>query len=106
MSDVKKSWNNRYGTDRDSRCESVTQRDGEACRFCGISREDIVIELDVHHIRPARNFVSDAGVGYARMNDPSNSITLCWGCHMSFEGLWQDVTLGEFVLRVQETLKK
>jgi hypothetical protein len=103
---AKESWTNYYGPGWGSRRESIIQRDRNSCRVCGISREDAKIELNVHHIRPARAFVSDDGVDYARMNDPSNLITLCWGCHMSFEGLWQDATPDEFVQRAKETLKK
>lgn len=103
---VKESWSNYYGADWDSRRENVIQRDGEACRVCGISREDATIELNVHHIRPARTFVSDDGVDYVRMNDLSNLITLCWRCHMSFEGLWQDASPDAFVRRAQATVDK
>lgn len=103
---AKESWTNYYGAGWGSRRESIIQRDRDSCRVCGISREDAKIELNVHHIRPAREFVFDDGVDYTRMNDPSNLVTLCWGCHMSFEGFWQDATPNEFVQRARETLKK
>lgn len=63
----------------------VRERDGYECVICGISqseyKEHYGMALDVHHIRPARDFED----GKER-NKMSNLVTLCRACHMEYEG--------------------
>jgi len=64
----------------------VRERDGYECVICGVEQEEYQSEygmaLDVHHIRPAREFEN----GKER-NSMSNLVTLCRACHMEWEGL-------------------
>lgn len=56
------------------------QRDEETCQECGIHRSALDHDLDVHHIKPVREF-----------NDPmdantlTNVVCLCRSCHISIE---------------------
>lgn len=62
----------------------ILRRDSSACRHCSMSQKDHMekygSELEVHHIIP----VSEHPEGKF---DPSNLITLCVGCHKTFEYL-------------------
>jgi 5-methylcytosine-specific restriction endonuclease McrA len=90
------SWNYHYGPNWSNRPEKTIERDGSACRICGCPREMATQDLNVHHIRPARGFVSGDDVDYTGMNELSNLITLCSGCHQRFEGLWTECSPVEF----------
>lgn len=71
----------------ESKKKQVRERDDFECQTCGMTQTEHLEEydrkLDVHHIIPARQFDED---------DPSknmmeNLITLCRGCHRSWEGV-------------------
>lgn len=55
--------------------EEIRERDGHACRSCGLSQSEHGTRLHVHHIEP----VSDGGVKY----DHRNLVTLCGECHVA-----------------------
>jgi 5-methylcytosine-specific restriction endonuclease McrA len=67
---------------------AVFLRDRYCCRMCGVcgvdrqEQPDVAIVLDAHHITD-RNLMPDGG--YV----PENGITLCAGCHVLAEQLWQ-----------------
>ncbi len=102
-SSLRHSWNCYYGSNWRSRREEIIQRDNYACRICKINRNETPRDLHVHHIRPAHEFVSTESVDYDSMNQPSNLITLCSGCHRTYEGLWKDCSPDEFAQNGEKT---
>lgn len=101
---VRDSWDQYYGPDWASRREQIFQRDNHACRACGLTRSSATEDLHVHHIRPAREFVSDEEVNYEDMNASSNLIALCRSCHVKFEGLWGHASPEGFAKRARTRL--
>lgn len=73
------NWNQQSGAAR--------QRDGNKCQHCGITKDDLGQNLDVHHILPFRSFgyVIDENDNYKIANDLNNLITLCPICHKKAE---------------------
>jgi len=59
---------------------TVRARDGYTCQHCGITEEELGKRLDVHHIKPFKEFEksSDANV-------LENLISLCPSCHHKME---------------------
>lgn len=55
-------------------------RDNNTCQHCGITKDEIGRELDVHHIIPFRHFDD-----YQIANALPNLITLCSSCHKKAE---------------------
>lgn len=98
-------WNLYYGPDWTSRREEIIQRDNEQCRVCERPRSAVSPDLNVHHITPARVFVSDDSPDFEAMNRPSNLIALCCECHHSLEGLWRDSTPDLFVQKAREAMR-
>lgn len=80
-----------YGGEWIQQREKAIQRDGEACRRCGLSREKAREEsgrdLHVHHIRKLKEF-DDISEGHKL----SNLLTVCQPCHDAIEGIPIDVT--------------
>ena len=60
--------------------ETVLERDGYECRFCGTTNEEHLEEhdrgLEAHHVIPQ----ADGGP-----DTPANLITVCISCHRTFE---------------------
>lgn len=56
------------------------ERDNNTCQHCGITKDQIGRELDVHHIIPFRHFDD-----YRIANALPNLVTLCGSCHMKAE---------------------
>lgn len=56
------------------------QRDGYACRMCGITEEALGRQLDVHHTIPYKSFRSNL-----EANKLEHLISLCPSCHSSQE---------------------
>jgi len=93
----------RYGPDWDDIRTSIKKRDDFDCRVC----ERSPAQLHVHHISPAREFMTrsrDSEHDYESMNERSNLITLCPSCHGRFEGKWVDLPPSEFVDRARDHL--
>lgn len=67
-----------YGPNWRSQRRNARRRDGYRCRNCGVSEDQLGCQLDVHHIRPFRNFGLEL---YDEANKLSNLISLCKGCH-------------------------
>jgi 5-methylcytosine-specific restriction endonuclease McrA len=97
-----------YGESWESISETVRSRDGNECRVCGNTSNDIYFDkLPVHHIQPAREFDAhkrNVDTDYDRMNELSNLVTLCTQCHMMFEGMWTECNMREFVERARDVL--
>lgn len=82
----------------------IYQRDNEQCRVTGKEGNSFE-DLDVHHIKPAREFIDDNGTAdYDAMNDSSNLITLTKSCHGRLEGKFTDCDPDEFVEKAREYL--
>lgn len=58
----------------------VRERDGFACRVCGKTEEELGKKLDVHHIKPYREFKTSQ-----EANVYENLISLCSSCHHKIE---------------------
>ncbi len=56
------------------------ERDDHRCQLCGITREEIGQEPDVHHIRPVREFED-----ITKAHRLENVIALCRTCHRQAE---------------------
>lgn len=79
-----------YGPNWLSQRRRVRKRDEYSCQECGISESDSVEEfgreLDVHHIRPLREFEPfDEDEVWGEANALSNLVTLCRRCHLKEE---------------------
>lgn len=76
-----------YGPNWSKRRKQALSRDDRMCQApgCGISQEEHrqkqEFGLDVHHITPLREFVTDGELDSDSANDLSNLITLCRACH-------------------------
>lgn len=55
-------------------------RDDHTCQKCDKTKSELDLPLDVHHIKPYREFESDK-----RANRVENLISLCRSCHMKVE---------------------
>ncbi len=67
-----------YGPNWREQRRQARKRDGYTCYRCGITEIDLGIELDVHHIRPFREF----GIPrHEEANHLDNLISLCNYCH-------------------------
>lgn len=75
-----------YGPEWPQTREDTLERDGHACRACGMTREEHIEEYDhglhVHHIVPLRKFD-----GPEEANRLGNLVTACISCHNKYEGL-------------------
>jgi 5-methylcytosine-specific restriction endonuclease McrA len=75
-----------YGGEWQERREEAIQRDGEACRRCGTTREEARDktgrDLHVHHIQKLKEF-DDPSNGH----ELDNLLTVCQSCHAKIEGL-------------------
>lgn len=62
-------------------------RDHFCCQVCGISEEQLGRELDVHHVRPFREFGYRPGENeaYRQANALDNLVSLCPPCHRRSE---------------------
>lgn len=70
-----------YGRDWRRQRRAARKRDGHTCQRCGITQEQLGRHLDVHHIKPFREFDGD----YKSANKLENLISLCPSCHKLVE---------------------
>lgn len=78
----------------ESRRETARERDKRQCQKCGVDESDLEIKLDVHHIRPFRQYgVED----HTEANRLDNLVSLCRSCHIEVEATslpeWFDTPL-------------
>ena len=69
-----------YGPNWRHQAKLARERDGHACRVCGLHQT--TPRLDVHHLRSRRSFGREA---FEAMNALENLITVCKSCHTSLE---------------------
>lgn len=67
-----------YGPNWRQQRRNARRRDQYTCQRCGITEVEIGRQLDVHHIRPFREFGVDKS---AEANELDNLICLCNTCH-------------------------
>lgn len=60
---------------------TTLERDGYTCLLCGITKDEIGRNPDVHHIVPVRTFIEIPGADKADAHVPRNLVTLCVVCH-------------------------
>jgi 5-methylcytosine-specific restriction endonuclease McrA len=72
----------RYGTDWPQKAEAARRRDNYTCRRCGVEQRRP--RLDVHHIRPRREFDGDLEAA----NALDNLVTYCRPCHTTVDARW------------------
>ena len=70
----------RRGANWELQARKARERDGFACRQCGISEEDLGRQLDVHHKIPYRSFASNV-----EANKLEHLIAVCPSCHAKLE---------------------
>jgi len=78
-----------YGPNRpEERLEAII-RDQSRCQVCGATPMELDSTLVAHHIQPMRKFKAEySGTEvFERANRLGNLITLCRGCHMTWEGI-------------------
>lgn len=68
-----------YGPNWPHQAKLARERDNHTCQRCGLHQFNP--RLDVHHVRPRREFAGD----YEAANQLDNLTTLCKGCHISLE---------------------
>jgi len=71
-----------FGENWDRVAEKIREKYNRKCWSCGISESELFRKLDVHHIKPRREFddISEA-------NTKDNLIPLCLSCHRKWESL-------------------
>lgn len=84
-----------YGPNWSEQKRAARKRDGHKCQVCGATKGQRVTKtgkkvralLDVHHIRPFREFgyIIGENDNYLQANDLTNLITLCPLCHKKAE---------------------
>lgn len=76
-----------YGPNWKEQRRLARQRDEHTCQRCTVAEHEYGQELDVHHIRPFREFGYVPGVNetYLQANDLNNLISLCMRCHKEVE---------------------
>jgi len=75
-----------YGPNWQNIREECMKNDGYECRICSKTRKECREQhgrdLDIHHIRPLREFDS-----YKEANKQENLVALCANCHSRWEGI-------------------
>jgi len=61
--------------------DAARERDNRTCQNCGITESELGRPLDVHHIKPWRNFNGN----WQEANRLENLVSLCQRCHTSLE---------------------
>jgi endogenous inhibitor of DNA gyrase (YacG/DUF329 family) len=81
----KGGWSGRryYGPNWLAQSRATRARDSYRCKGCGKTQKQNGRPLDVHHIRPFREFgyIRDTNDNYLAANDLTNLISLCKQCH-------------------------
>lgn len=85
-----------YGANWQTQRRATLRRDFYRCSQCKRQRGDGV-QLDVHHIRPFRQFGYIPGVNenYKEANELGNLLTLCKACHGSVKNETQGKNTGK-----------
>lgn len=79
----KGGYNEYYGDNWEEMRSKTRQRDDYTCQVCRIPESEYSRQLSVHHIFPVRKFDEPE-----EANNLLNLVTMCEGCHSSWEGLY------------------
>lgn len=90
----------RYGIHWKRTRWAVYTRDGHRCQACGLGRDD-ARRLSAAHLIPRREFDEPPLQGPLYSDAPSNLITLCTSCHISFDRASE--TRWDYVLHDRKT---
>jgi len=71
-----------YGSNWKRQRREARRRDGHVCQHCGITEQELGRALDVHHIKPFKEFGLE---NHNQANKLSNLISLCTSCHSQAE---------------------
>lgn len=71
-----------YGPNWRQQKAKARKRDGYRCQRCGVHESELPHRLDVHHIKPFREFGIER---YREANRLSNLVSLCRSCHIQVE---------------------
>lgn len=76
-----------YGPDWERQSAAARKRDNYRCQCCGLTQKENKRKLDVHHLKPFREFGYIAGENdnYQQANELTNLISLCRSCHKRAE---------------------
>lgn len=76
-----------YGPNWLKQRRKARRRDSYRCQHCGLTEKRYGMELDVHHIKPFREFNYEPGQNenYLDANRLRNLISLCRKCHLEAE---------------------
>ena len=70
----------RRGANWELQAREARERDGFACRECGVSEEELGRQLYVHHKIPYRSFASNV-----EANKLEHLVAVCFSCHAKLE---------------------
>ncbi len=84
--------NDAYGKGWNEIRQKALERDDRRCRVCGVTRNELGQNPDVHHIVPVRWFIESDGHTRTDAHFLDNVICLCIRCHRKadFEKITQD----------------
>ncbi|WP_436902808.1 homing endonuclease associated repeat-containing protein [Halovenus halobia] len=92
-----------YGPEWETCRRRILQRDEYQCRVCKRDATELAKSLHVHHIKPLRTFVEhDGSVDFEQAHEPTNLVTLCPSCHLTYEGTYRESSPSEFVRQVRD----
>ncbi len=76
-----------YGPNWKQQKRLARKRDAYKCRACGKTTKQNGRALDVHHLKPFRdfNYIPDANDNYLEANDLTNLVSVCHWCHRLVE---------------------
>lgn len=76
-----------YGPNWRAQRDRVRERDGYRCQYCDKHEEELNRRLDVHHIKPFREFgyLPGENENYREANELFNLVSLCQSCHAAAE---------------------
>lgn len=60
---------------------TTLERDDHTCVICGITKDELSRNPDVHHIVPVRSFIDAPVADKTDAHVPRNLVTLCVACH-------------------------
>jgi len=83
----KGGWPEYYGPNWKKQRNKARKRDNYTCQKCHITEEKLGKQLDVHHIKPIREFgyIPNENDNYKPANNLENLICLCNKCHLTMD---------------------
>ena len=98
--DWKGGWEDYYGPSWWRQRKKAWERDAYECRVCGISKDELGKNPDVHHIKPKYEW--NVEEEHEEMNSLDNLISLCPSHHKRIDGKWKEINEREFEQKAKE----